>query len=74
MPLFKINSRIIFFVHIPKTGGTSVENTLARVGEISMHRKPFPDWVPPQHWHAEIYETVIPKDFYDYGFLVCRNP
>lgn len=74
MPLIRINGRTVFFVHIPKTGGTSIENTLAGVGQIALHRKPFPDWVPPQHWHAEIHSITVPTEFYDIGFLVCRNP
>lgn len=74
MPLIRINGRVVFFVHIPKTGGTSIENTLAGVGQIALHRKPFADWVPPQHWHAEIYSITVPSGFYDMGFLVCRNP
>lgn len=74
MPLLRINNSIVFFVHIPKTGGTSIENTLAELGSISIHRKPVSYWVPPQHWHAELYNVVIPPDFYDLGFLVCRNP
>jgi len=51
-----------------------MENTLASVGQIALHRKPFPNWVPPQHWHAEIYDVTVPRGFYDLGFLVCRNP
>lgn len=74
MPLIRINGRTVFFVHIPKTGGTSMENTLAGVGQIALHRKPFSDWIPPQHWHAEIYSITVPAGFYDMGFLVCRNP
>ncbi len=74
MPLVRINGRTVFFVHVPKTGGTSIENTLAAVGQIALHRKPFPDWIPPQHWHAEIYSITVPAGFYDIGFLICRNP
>lgn len=74
MPIIRINGRTVFFVHVPKTGGTSVENTLAGVGQIALHRKPFRDWVPPQHWHAEIYSVTVPIGFYDIGFIVCRNP
>jgi hypothetical protein len=74
MPLIRINGRTVFFVHVPKTGGTSIENTLAGVGQLALHRKPFPDWVPPQHWHAEIHSITVPAPYYDIGFLVCRNP
>ena len=32
MPLATINGQVFFFVHVPKCGGTSVEEFLARHG------------------------------------------
>ncbi len=74
MALFRIKEKIVFFVHIPKTGGSSIETALAELGPICLHEKPVHTMIPPQHWHAEIFETTIPKNFYDFGFLICRNP
>ena len=74
MPLFRINNRVIFFAHVPKTGGTSIEATLEKVGTIGIHRNPFGGGIPPQHWHAEIHEELIPFELYDMGFAVVRHP
>lgn len=74
MPLYKIQDKLIFFVHIPKTGGTSVERALSSLGKVSIDKKieGFP--TPSQHFHAEIYNKLIPSDFYDLGFAIVRNP
>jgi hypothetical protein len=29
---------------------------------------------PSQHFHAAIFNALIPSGFYDRGFAVCRNP
>ena len=28
----------------------------------------------PQHFHANIYQKIIPEGFYDYSFCIVRNP
>jgi hypothetical protein len=28
----------------------------------------------PQHMHAKVHTSMVPKRFYDYGFTVVRNP
>jgi len=28
----------------------------------------------PQHMHAHVHTSMVPKGFYDYGFAVVRNP
>lgn len=28
----------------------------------------------PQHMHASVYQRLIPRAFYNYGFTVVRNP
>jgi hypothetical protein len=74
MPLYRINEKLILFVHIPKTGGSSLENELGNAGKVCFLEKPefFP--APAQHLHFEILNTLFPSDFYDRGFAVCRNP
>ena len=74
MPLYRINEKLIFFVHIPKTGGSSIETALKQAGPVSFSKKPafFP--APAQHFHADIFNILIPTDLYDMGFSVCRNP
>ena len=74
MPLYKINDKLIYFAHIPKTGGTSVEDALGRVGKVCLNKKPEGIPIPAQHFHAEIFDVLIPSNFYDRGYLICRNP
>lgn len=74
MPLFKINSKVVLFVHIPKTGGTSIEVALHKMGPTCLHRKVQGMPTPSQHFHAELLGALIPEDFCDYAFTVCRNP
>ena len=74
MPLYQINGKLIFFVHIPKTGGSSLENALAGAGRMCFSKKPERFPAPAQHLHAKAYEILIPSDFYDKGVTVCRNP
>jgi hypothetical protein len=77
MPIFRFQSRILLFVHIPKTGGTSVEKMLKDAGGIEAMRNS--EQIPnlpctPQHFHAEIVERLIPDAFYDFAFTIVRNP
>lgn len=74
MPLYRIKDKLVFFVHVPKTGGTSVEKALESVGKVCLDKKieGFP--APSQHFHAEIYNKLLPEDFYDRGFMIVRNP
>ena len=74
MPLYRINNHLVFFVHIPKTGGSSIEASLESKGSVCLSKKIdcFP--APFQHLHAELFQRLVPDDFYDKGFAVCRNP
>lgn len=74
MPLYRIDQHLLFFVHIPKTGGTSIEQALEALGTVALRKKAKDTSAPAQHFHAEIYRTLVPAAFYDCGFTVCRNP
>lgn len=75
MPLARIGGRILFFVHIPKTGGTSVEAYLRAKGALALHGTRA-DWsrCTPQHMHRELYAELVPPGFYDRGFAILRDP
>lgn len=77
MPLFRFGARLVLFVHIPKTGGTSIEAMLKAMGGIEAMRHPAT--IPglpctPQHFHAELLEPLFPPGFADFSFAVVRNP
>jgi hypothetical protein len=77
MPLYRHNGRIVFFIHIPKTGGTSIERTFRDAGcaeALRSGQKFARSKIAPQHMHRELYELAIAKGFYDYQFAVVRNP
>jgi hypothetical protein len=77
MPLYRFPNKIVLFVHIPKAGGTSVEEMLRAAGghealRSKGERKPL--GVSPQHLHAEVLADYVPPSFYDLSFALCRNP
>lgn len=76
MPLARIGGKILFFAHIPKTGGTSVETYLAGKGALALHSKRKLVWArtTPQHMHADVHARFIPDDFVDFTFTVMRDP
>lgn len=77
MPLYRNKDRILLFVHIPKTGGSAVENFLqssSAVQALHSRQRLGLKSVTPQHMHWEVIEKWIPKNFYDADFCVVRNP
>ncbi|MGB5560397.1 MAG: sulfotransferase family 2 domain-containing protein [Paracoccaceae bacterium] len=76
MPLARIGQVVLFFVHIPKTGGSSIEQYLAEVGQVCLvtRRATGFSTVTPQHMERETYESYIPAAFYDHGFAILRDP
>ncbi|MCK5581986.1 MAG: sulfotransferase family 2 domain-containing protein [Candidatus Omnitrophica bacterium] len=80
MPLFTKNGKTILFIHIPKTGGTSVmyfliENAFSVNWFVSsydiINREP-----SPQHRHREKIIEFLNKESveFDYNFTIVRNP
>lgn len=79
MPIFSFGDKTVFFHHIPKTGGTSIEKAIEMSGgKISgwsnqLHeakREGFP--CSPQHWHDFIIKEVFPE--FEFKFAVTRHP
>lgn len=88
MPLVFAGEKRIFFAHVPKTGGTSVEDYLIeRFGNICMLNRRWSDQtrrsgnlrkgvgliVPPQHLAAADLKELLPERI-DYSFAVVRDP
>src|SRR5687768_4185817 len=81
MPLVKANGRQIFFAHVPKTGGSSVEDYLVqRFGELSLidrhkrERVPGTGLITPStHLTARDLEELLPTDL-DHCFAYVREP
>lgn len=77
MPIIQTRGKKILFVHIPKTGGASIEHFFRKSGKVSMFdgRPSNPDFrCPPQHFHLALLKQLVPFDMFDCTFTVVRNP
>ena len=80
MPLFRfrrfLGDKLVLFIHIPKTGGASVERMLKAAGgrQALWSKAGVLGACSPQHMHAEMLSACISKGFCDLTFAVCRNP
>lgn len=83
MPFFKSQGQLIYYAHVPKCGGTGVENYIkARFGSVAfLDRRYFQKgdvepWsrTSPQHIEAGDLDQLIPLNFFDQIFTVVRHP
>jgi Sulfotransferase family len=85
MPAYRINGRNILFIHVPKTGGTTVETCLSEHAPPSLHSqgvkllKPGNNSLagqalPLQHFHAKLLQGMFAPGFFDYAFMIVRDP
>ena len=85
MPAYRIGKKNVLFIHVPKTGGTSIEAFLQTHAEPALHNrgrkllKPVKSsFLEPslamQHFHGDMLEAMFPSGFFDYAFMVVRHP
>ena len=77
MPLYRNGRKLVLFVHIPKTGGSTVEEVLKAAGAaqaLKYHKRLGYSKSTPQHMTWDITRHWVPRDFYDFAFTVVRNP
>lgn len=82
MPILIADTKRILYMHVPKTGGTSIERLLASYGEVTLRadRTPTALKCTPQHLHTEsllgLFRSPNPRWSmeFDYVFMTVRNP
>lgn len=77
MPYVEFQLKKILFVHIPKTGGTAMENWMRTLGALigwNEHGQPKVLRCPPQHFTYDDLSHIYPKAYFDYSFCIVRNP
>lgn len=84
MPIFTKNDVSVLFIHIPKTGGTTIEDTFQKNGfEMTFRRGgaygPRIDFdrdngCSPQHMHAALLERHFAAHAFTHVFTVVRHP
>ena len=83
MPVFRLKTKIAYFCHIPKCGGTSVEDYLGnRFGKLSFLDRRW-EGIPkksrwsntsPQHVDANSISRILDPSFIDVEFATIRDP
>lgn len=82
MPIFRVNGHNIYFAHVPKCGGTTLEYNLIRLGlsvsflDVEYYNPSRDRWsvTSPQHISRRYFERYFRDDFFDYSFTVLRDP
>lgn len=82
MPLFRTKGRNIYFAHVPRCGGTSIEEYLgATFGALSLvdplfRRRRRTRWnkTSPQHILVDQLNVLFSPGFFDESFAVVRHP
>ena len=77
MPLYRHKDRAILLVHIPKTGGSSIEEMLVEAGALQalkFHKRFDYSACTPQHMHWEVLSRWVPNSFYNFSLTIVRNP
>jgi hypothetical protein len=83
MPIVRINSKLVYFAHIPKCAGSSVEDYLQdRFGQLALLDRKYLSVEPelrwsntsPQHLEWAALMRLFPKDFFSDIFTVVRHP
>ncbi|MGY5765385.1 sulfotransferase family 2 domain-containing protein [Brachybacterium sp. DNPG3] len=81
MPIFRKSGVSVLFVHVPKAGGTSIENLFMRSGwdvglldrgvgkSFNVYRR-----CSPQHMHASMLSDLLRLQMFDLVFMVVREP
>lgn len=83
MPLYQVKrgsiDRVLLFVHVPKTGGTAIENYFSSLGLLSFYDpmsyravRPFLR-IPPTHFDYEMCDRLFRMERL-YSFAIVRNP
>jgi len=76
MPFLEFENRKILFVHIPKTGGTSVEEWMKSIAPLRLFTIGIPKCAKTtaQHFTIDDISHIFGSDFFDYKFAIIRNP
>lgn len=85
MPVFTKNGQSVLFVHVPKTGGTSIDNMFLSSGwkrtyflskKARQQERHQHDLMrcSPQHMDSDQLKSIFRLDRFDAIFMVARNP
>ena len=79
MPIFQKDGKSILYIHVPKTGGSYIENLFKKNGFTMSYFDNSRDFLSlrtcsPQHYHADILKQLFNVEKFDYVFMSVRDP
>ncbi|MFC3087819.1 sulfotransferase family 2 domain-containing protein [Tabrizicola soli] len=76
MPVYRIGTTKVLFIHIPKTAGMAIGEHLGKAGPaVFEERIPVRGGVfGPRHQPAAVLNRVFLPEMIDYAFMVVRHP
>ena len=76
MPILETPRGKVLFIHVPKTGGSTISHELGRHHEVQMYAADaWPGYpVTPQHLHSEPLTELFQSGEFVYTFVVVRHP
>jgi len=76
MPIARINDKLILFIHVPETGGSSIEKHLETHSPLSLFGQVGPPTFPcsSRHFHGELLTDLFADMLFDWAFMVVRHP
>lgn len=76
MPVYRIGSTKVLFIHVPKTAGMAIGNHLGESGPAVFEEriKIRGGVFGPRHQPAAVLEKVFLPEMIDYAFMVVRHP
>jgi len=83
LPIVRIDTKLVYFAHVPKCGGSAIEDYLQKrfgtLGFLDRTYRSIPEglrWTrsSPQHIHAKAMERLLPAAFFAARFAVVRHP
>lgn len=76
MPFIELNSLKINYIHVPKTGGTTIERWLSSIDPLKFHTAGVPAATrcTPQHFRMSDIRVLFGQGYFDYNFMTVRNP
>lgn len=76
MPIFHIGGKNVLFIHIPRTGGTTIERSFSSLYPMSFFSfgKISSSAVTPQHYTKGDIDAMFAKGYFDYAFTIVRDP
>jgi hypothetical protein len=76
MPFVQTDARRLLYIHVPKTGGGTVEAWLGTIAPLRLYSVGLPTAMrcTPQHLRMSDIRSLLGDGFFDHALMTVRNP